>query len=128
MACPLFLPDSPLHGPASEAAPLGDVYDGQCAADIAAPITADILRQCCNRGYARDRCQEAAKSDVDAFRFLVKRDRGASLDIAWSSERNHHPVAVGSLTARAGITDEGGGPLERQAHAYAAAYLRQTGN
>jgi hypothetical protein len=47
--------------------------------------------------------------------------------VAWSSERNHHPVAVGTLAVdcRTGAAD--GGPLERQARVYAVAYLLQNG-
>ena len=120
MACPLFLPASPLAG-------FGDLYAGECAAGIAEAIDGDILRRCCNAGYARGSCTRAAQSEADAFRFLVKADRDGVIDVAWSSERNHHPVAVGTLSVNvAGSTNEGG-PLEHQARVYAAAYLRHTG-
>jgi hypothetical protein len=124
MACPLFVPASPLTGFTD----LSDLYSGECAAEVGALIPMDVLRQCCNTGYARDTCQRAAQSDVDAFRFLVKANRDGVVDVAWSSERNHHPVAVGTLAVdcKTGTTQTG--PLERQARACAAAYLRQIGN
>jgi hypothetical protein len=125
MACPLFLPASPLE-------PLGDHYGGECAAEAGAFIPVDVLRRCCNTGYARGSCERAAQSDADALRFLIKANRDGVVDVAWSSERNHHPVAVGTLAVdcRNGTmesTIDQTGPLERQARACAVAYLRQTG-
>jgi hypothetical protein len=121
MACPLFVPASPLAG-------FIDLYGGECAAAAGVLIPIDVLRQCCNAGYARESCSRAAQSDADAFRFLIKANRNGVVDVAWSSERNHHPVAVGNLTVdcRIGATDAL--PLERQARACATAYLNQIGN
>jgi hypothetical protein len=127
MACPLFLPASPLTGFHSEAAPLGDLYGGKCAADADALIPLDVLRRCCNAGYARDTCERAAQSDTDAFRFLIKAAHGGIIDVAWSSERNHHPVAVGTLAVNSAASEAALSPLERQASAYASAFVRQTG-
>ena len=73
-----------------------------------------------------DCCARAAQSDADAFRFLIKAHRDGVVDVAWSSERNHHPVAVGILAISSIAGAPESGPLERQARAYAAAYLRQT--
>ena len=119
MACPLFLPSSPLAG-------FSDLYNGACAADIGAAIPADTLRHCCNAGYARGFCERAAQSDADAFRFAIKANRSTAIDVAWSSERNHHPVAVGMVTVNGAAVAEAS-PLERQARVYADAYLRQIG-
>jgi hypothetical protein len=126
MACPLFLPISPLAGLAPEAAPLGDFYGGQCAADPGTLIPLDTLHRCCNTGYARKACPYAAQTEADAVRFLIKADQGGVLDIAWSLERNHHPVAVGTAQVKADVPPDGS-PLDRQVRAYAAAYFRQTG-
>ena len=119
MACPLFLPSSPLAG-------FSDLYAGECAADRGTPIPIATLRQCCNAGYARGCCERAAQSDADAFRFAIKANRDGAVDVAWSSERNHHPVAVGMLTVN-GAAAVDASPLDRQARVYAAAYLRQIG-
>jgi hypothetical protein len=121
MACPLFLPVSPLT-------PLSDIYGGECAAEVGVLIPVDVLRRCCNTGYARGSCPRAAQSDADAFRFLIKSNREGVVDVAWSSERNHHPVAVGNLAVDGAMPATGCGPLERQARAYAALYLRQIGS
>jgi hypothetical protein len=123
MSCPLFLPVSPLTGLAPEAAPLGDLYGGECAAGPGALIPLDILRHCCNTGYARHACARAGQSEADATRFLIKSDHDGVIEIAWASERDHHPVAVGTLQ----VTDatDANQPLERQARACAAAYRRQ---
>lgn len=118
MACPLFLPIAPLAG-------FSDLYGGECAADPGAMIPADKLRRCCNAGYARGCCAHAAQSESDAFRFAIKGNRDGAIDVAWSSELNHHPVAVGTLTVDVATPDSE--PLARQARVYAMAYLRQIG-
>jgi hypothetical protein len=123
MSCPLFLPVSPLAGFASEASSLGDFYGGECAAQPAALIPVDTLRRCCNDGYGRTMCEHAAQSDADAFRFLIKSHSDGVVQVAWSSERNHHPVAVGTLPVSA--SGDGADPLDRQVRAFAAAYFRQ---
>jgi hypothetical protein len=104
---------------------LDDPDAGHCAGDLAAIIPADTLRRCCTTGYARGVCERAAGSDADAMRFLVKSHRGGAVEVAWSIERNHHPVAVGSIEVTETMTTEQ--PLERQARACADAYLRQIG-
>ncbi len=118
MACPLFLPAAPVAG-------FSDICSGSCVADPGATIPEDKLRRCCNAGYARECCVHAAQAESDAFRFAIKDKRDGMVDVAWSSERNHHPVAVGTLS----IDRETpvGGPLEKQAYVYALAYLRQIG-
>jgi hypothetical protein len=118
MACPFFLPASPLTG-------FSDSYNGECALAGGSPIPAELLGPCCNNGYARKVCANAATSDSDAFRFFIKSHRGGVIDVAWSSERDHHPVAVGNLPVNAHTAATT--PLEKQAHTFAAAYLRQIG-
>jgi hypothetical protein len=123
--CPLFLPVSPLGDFAPDAMPLGDVYGGQCAADPGALIPIDTLRKCCNFGYARAACERAATAEPDAARFLIRADRDGTVEVAWSLERNHHPVAVGVMQLTgAGASED---PLERQARACAASWLRHVG-
>lgn len=116
MACPLFLPASPL-------ADFEDAWNGACAAQPGVEIAVDTLRRRCNAGYARDACQHAACAEPDAFRFLITADRDGVVSVAWSSERDHHPLAVGTLL----VTRDGEAtnPLESQARACAGAYLRQ---
>jgi hypothetical protein len=116
MACPLFLPASPLAG-------FTDLQGGECATQPGALIPLDTLRRCCNTGYARATCEHAAQSDADAFRFLIKSNCDGVVGVAWSIERDHHPVAVGTLLVTGTAAVEG--PLERQARACAAAYFRQ---
>jgi hypothetical protein len=125
MACPLFLPSSPLAGFAAEASPFSDFYGGGCKAQPAALIPVDTLRRCCNAGYARTACDHAAQSDADAFRFLIKSHRDGVVGVAWSIERDHHPVAVGTLLVSG--QGDSADPLERQARACAATYFRHKG-
>jgi hypothetical protein len=115
MACPLFLPSAPLGD-------LNDFYNGECAAEPAAAIPPDTLQRCCNTGYARGVCARAGQSDADAFRFLIKAAERGTVEVAWSIERNHHPLAVGTsvITEMTARSDK---PLERQARAYASSLM-----
>jgi hypothetical protein len=65
-------------------------------------------------------------AEADSVRFLVKSDDGTSLEIAWAAERNHHPLAVGTLRIPYD-PDPPADDLERQAHEYARNYLRLSG-
>ncbi|HVV45384.1 MAG TPA: hypothetical protein VHC72_09260 [Bryobacteraceae bacterium] len=130
MACPLFIPSSPLGDLVTASAPLGDLYAGRCGADPAAEIEPDTLRRCCNLGYARRQCKRAAQADSDAIRVLVRADDGRSVQVAWAIERDHHPVAVGIETVElaAGEATPAGSltALPAQVRACAEAYARQT--
>ena len=128
MACPLFIPSTPLAELVSAATPLGDLYAGHCAADTHALIDTDTLRRYCNFGYARGFCLRAAGSDADAVRLMVRAERSNVVEIAWAVERNHHPVAVGNMEIDAGLpAAPAEDVLTRQAYACAAAYRRQAG-
>lgn len=94
MACPLFLPSGPLSS-------FEDAWRGDCAAQPGVALPVDQLRHCCNIGYAREACKHAAGSEADAFRFLIKSERDGAVEVAWSSERDHHPLAVGTLLLKA---------------------------
>ncbi len=111
MGCPLFLPSSALRDNSG--------FDGGCASDPGVVIPAETLASCCNRGYARALCLRAEHIVPDAFRFLVKSCSFAGVEIAWSSERDHHPLEVGTLFLSGAMTG-GEAPLERQAKACAA--------
>ncbi len=111
MACPLFLP--------SERLGATRYFEGRCAADPLLAIPVDTLKNCCNPGYARDTCERAAQAEADAFRFLVKSRSYGTAEVAWTAERDHHPVAVGILS----LAEPGGAnaqPLECQARVCAA--------
>jgi hypothetical protein len=125
MSCPFFLPVSRLADFVPGPMPLGDCYGGECSADPGALIPIDTLRHCCNLGYARGSCERAARSEADAARFMIKSDSAGSVLVAWAMERNHHPVAVGTVTFP--LRDECSLPVERQARAYVDSYLRSKG-
>ena len=108
------------------ATPLGDLYGGQCAAELTGVIDPETLRRYCNFGYARGHCPRAAQSDADATRFMVRSAQGSVVEIAWAVERNHHPVAVGRMEIETAGPVAGDDVLARQAHACARAYTRQT--
>src|SRR5579863_8150105 len=102
MPCPLFLPASPLTG-------FTNLDGGECAAQPDTLIPVDTLRRCCNAGYARAACAHAAQSDADAFQFLIKSNSDRVAAVAWSIERNHHPVAVGTMAVET-LLVTGAGP------------------
>lgn len=104
--------------------PLGDAFGGECAADPGTLIPIDILRRCCNSGYARETCERASASEADAARFMIKADKDGVVQVAWSLERNHHPVAVGLLEFPMADCAK---PIERQGRAYVDSYLRSKG-
>jgi len=109
MGCPRFLPSS--H------------FEGYCDADPNTRVPHETVRSCCNPGYARGLCARAAEIEADAFRFLIGKRSFEGIEVAWSIERDHHPVAVGTLLLR----EAGAGasaPLEHQARFAAMALLR----
>jgi hypothetical protein len=109
MGCPLFLPSS--H------------FQGCCVADPNTPVPPETVRSCCNPGYARGLCARAAGIEADAFRFLIRKRSFEGIEVAWSIERDHHPVAVGTLLlTEAGATATT--PLEYQARFAAMTLLR----
>ena len=63
MPCPFFLPG----------ASKGNFYEGRCGAELERLIPEEILRLCCNAGYARTRCTRAAEAKADAVNFLIAR-------------------------------------------------------
>lgn len=115
--CPLFLP--------AAAAPLTGLFSGECAADPGGSISADIVRECCNRGYARGSCARAAQVEADSICFLIKSARDGVVEVAWALDRNHHPVKVGAVLVNGErASDE---ILDRQAFAIAEHYRDQKG-
>jgi len=104
---------------------LGAIFTGSCHSDGSAHASEELVRDGCNTGYARNRCLHAAALDVDAVRFRIQSHAKGVIQIAWSSERDHHPVAVGTLQLRQDVVD--GSPLDQQGRACAAVYLQRTG-
>lgn len=109
--------------------PLTGLFAGECAACPGALVPMDRLRNCCNPGHARTSCPHAATIEPDAAQFLVRSDRDGVIEIAWAIEKNHHPVAVGTLQISTAPQSPplAGPPLQHQARAFAANYLRQKG-
>jgi hypothetical protein len=106
--------------------PLTGLFAGECAANPAALVPIDRLRDCCNPGHARASCPQAATIESDASQFLVRADRDGVIEVSWAIEKNHYPVAVGTLqiSSTPAPSDP---PLQHQARAFAANYLRQKG-
>jgi hypothetical protein len=116
--CPLFIPTERLEsgrwheGPRW---PLGDAWNGRCAAAPDDAIEESALLECCNAGYARQRCARVPAESADAVRFTML----AGGAVHWAEERDHLPV-------RHGLVAPGhDGPLERQAAAFHASWNRR---
>jgi hypothetical protein len=128
MACPYFYPvarfeTSPWSVPPR--LPLGDAFSGECRApgNSAQPDEMRI-REICNLGYGRDRCEQfPAASVADAIRFHiaedVAEDAGELIKIQYVFEKDCWPGEHGIVHTSACAT------LQRQAEAYLESYLRR---
>jgi hypothetical protein len=80
--------------------PLGDPFGGACharPADVIEPPEAR-QRELCNCGYARGRCDRfPGDSAADAVRFSVTDDKPNRLSVVYVVEKDHAPVAFGTL-------------------------------
>jgi len=86
------------------------------------------MQRCCNLGYARRECERAASHEADAVRFLIRGVADETAEVAWSSERDHHPVAAGTLhIPLTGDAEDASETIEMQARAYVAGYVRHSG-
>jgi hypothetical protein len=105
--------------------PLGDPYMGACAA-AGRPAPDDLVRSCCNLGYARGKCPHfpAVEDGGDAARFGIVELAGGTATIRYVIERDHHPFADGTVTL-AESTQPEGTLLARQARAHLDSYLRR---
>jgi hypothetical protein len=113
MPCPLFLPGSMR----------GNFYEGRCTADPERAVPDETLQSCCNSGYARSRCSRAATATADCVQFLIAGESDGVVEVAWSLERDHHPVAVGRANAAKPAT--GNAVLDAQIGAYALITTRR---
>jgi hypothetical protein len=127
MPCPFFAPTARVKEFAEDAWPLGALFEGRCAANPQAEVPDEMQRRCCNIGYARRQCHAADAHEADAIRFLIRRVTGASVEVAWSTEHDHHPVAVGTLEVNPSNETAPLETIEVQARAYVSEYLRHAG-
>lgn len=61
----------------------------------------------------------------ETLRFLITSAQEGLIEVAWSREIDHHPVAVGKVQLRAGIPADS--PMAAAAQAYVARWQRTTG-
>ena len=113
--------------------PLGDIWDGVCAASPGASAQPDesTLLTGCNLGYARGCCSHfpAVDTGADAVRFTIAQDAADVVRLYYVLERDHHPLAHGPLEySRATQTfaeSAAGDVATRLARAYVDSYLRR---
>jgi hypothetical protein len=103
--------------------PLGASYLGVCRAagpsgDGQAPPEAR-QRELCNRGYARGECPcFPPDAPADAVRFSVVSEEPGHVRLLWVHERDHAPVAHGTLSYRDARIEGAAGLLAAQARAF----------
>jgi len=103
MSCPFFLPqhilDSSAWNPAPRL-PLGEAWGGTCCAPPAGPFDPreDVVRELCNMGYARGRCEFFPAGTVgDAIRFSMRKGATEPPSVVYVIERDHSPIEHGDF-------------------------------
>ena len=136
MACPFFMPEAPLESEGYTRAPrmpLGEAYTGQCHACSGPPMhpAGDRLRELCNFGYARGRCDRFPAGDAaDAVRFSITAAETGSVRMVYVIESQNLPVEHGVveyLIREQRVTGAPTALLASQARAFAASYFRSRG-
>ena len=132
MACPYFYPVARFEaGPwtVPPRLPLGDAYSGECRAPGGTAQPDETrLREVCNLGYGRDRCEQfPTASPADAVRFHMREDTGNLIRIQYVFERDCWPGEHGLLefSSAGNFPGEPGPTLRRQAQAFVESYLRR---
>ena len=135
MACPYFLPSIRIEPGAwvlPPRMPLGDAFAGSCHArrdEILEPTESQI-RELCNCGYARGRCDRfPPEGGGDAVRFSICSDRNGRVGLVYIIEKGHAPMESGGLEY---VVDEAvfavaveNELLLEQAKAFLTSYLRR---
>ena len=134
MACPFFFPDVRLETNSwivPPRLPLGDPYTGECRAreTVYRPDEAR-LRENCNVGYCRDRCDRfPPEAPADAIRFHIAGETNSLIQIQFVFEKDCWPQSHGRLelgcAARVFTSGPEGVVLRKQALAFAESYLRR---
>lgn len=86
--------------------------------------THDELKNC-NLGYAQA-CSRRPENATDAVRFRIERDESKRVIVQYACERNHLPVAVGTLIFNCEVQEfdsEAQPEVLRLARAYISSYL-----
>jgi hypothetical protein len=134
MACPYFYPVARFETSAwvvPPRLPLGDPYWGECrAADASFQPDETRLRQICNLGYGRARCDRFPElASTDAVRFHIASDAGALIRIQYVFEKECWPQEHGVFECHGATGKLSSGPageiLRKQATAFIESYLRR---
>jgi hypothetical protein len=134
MACPYFYPVARFetsYWVVPPRLPLGDPYTGECrATDIAFQPEESRVRQICNLGYGRGRCDRFPEAAVtDAVRFHIAGDAGELIRIQYVFEKDCWPQDRGMVECSSATGNLSSGPdnavLRKQAAAFVESYLRR---
>ena len=101
MACPFFMPDSPLDAdwPFPQRLPLGAGWAGVCTAPGHEGVrpSHEELKNGCNLGYARTCDRLPAERHADAVRFVLGAERAGVVRVLFVCERAYLPASYGEL-------------------------------
>ena len=98
---------------------------GHCRAS-SEPSAAELVRTCCEPGYARGRCTRFPEdAAADSVRFVVSKDGEGVIEVRWARELDHEPAGAGLLRHPAERLDDPA--MQAQAEAVIEAYLVRKG-
>ena len=134
MACPYFFPSEPLNARLWVIAPrmpLGEAYDGTCRAetDEVFQPSREVVRELCNCGYARGRCERFPVGAAgDAVRLSLMDEADGKLRMTWIIEAEHVPVEHGTIVydlREGSMEGSQDAVMSAQVRALVATYLRR---
>jgi hypothetical protein len=109
--------------PASPRMPLGDPYEGSCCAPgVESQPAGEVLRECCNFGYARGRCERfPSEEKIDAVRITAWTEPDGATEFQYVLEGNHAPLEHGRVRLGGSAPEA----VMRLLRAFAESYRKQ---
>jgi hypothetical protein len=132
MACPFFMPtERLLEGSWMHPArlPLGAGWNGHCCSpkNEGAALSVEVIQNFCNMGYASTCSHLPEDRQVDSVRFGVAHDRGSSIALWYSCEREYRPAGHGKLeynfAMNAWVVSHTDVRIQKMAECYMQSYL-----
>jgi hypothetical protein len=135
LACPFFRPTEKFEGGEwlhPSRLPLGGGWRGVCTASPSEQIVPsnELLRDCCNLGYAHGCPHLPAERAWDAVRFAVARDCEERIVLWYVCEIAHHPAEHGVLEYETGASrwtlSHRDHRVQKMAECYLQGYMEKT--
>jgi hypothetical protein len=132
MVCPFFMPtERLLEGSWMHPSrlPLGAGWNGHCCSpkNHKAELSVEVIQNFCNMGYASACPNLPQERQFDSIRFAVAQDRGSSIALSYSCEREHRPAGHGKLeynsVLNVWISSHSDVRIQKMAECYLQSYL-----